>query len=85
MSSVVKARLTALGLETDHGERVEIDLALEARTGVYCDDGCGRLGDKEFADLVRASKEKVRARRARQAAGLDADAEERAVVEAAYR
>lgn len=64
---------------------MELDLALEARAGVYCDDAVGRLADGEFRALVAMVRERVRQRRARRASGLDPDAEERAVVESAYR
>lgn len=85
MSIKVKERLAEEGIETTHEERVALDLAIEAKTGKWCDEGVRDLSAGEFRELVKSVKERLRARKAREAAGLDADAEERAVVEAAYQ
>lgn len=43
---------------------VAVDLAIESRTGKYCDEGVPALTDKEFADLLAMVREKLRRRRA---------------------
>lgn len=64
MSTKVKARLALLGIAATHEERVALDLAIEGKTGKYCDEGVSALTDKEFADLLAMVREKLRRRRA---------------------
>ena len=85
LSIKVKERLAEEGIETTHEERVALDMAIEQRTGKWCDEGVKDLTPAQFRELVKSVKERLRARKAREAAGLDADAEERAIVEAAYQ
>lgn len=73
MSTKVKARLTALELETTHEERVALDVAIEAKTGEYCDAGVAGLTDQEMRDLLAEVRRALEAKRRRQGSASDQD------------
>ena len=56
MSQKVREWLKLLQLfdETTHEERLEIDVEIERRTGISCDDALSRrlIGEKEFREIV---------------------------------
>ena len=58
MSIRVREWLRLMGLLhlTTHEDRVEIDRAIERRTGGYCDDAIDRglISKREFEEIVRA-------------------------------
>ena len=60
MSTKVKERLSLLGIDTIHEERVDIDKEIEAYTGRYCDAAVGSLSDSEFRAIVERVKQRPR-------------------------
>ena len=47
-------KLLQLFDETTHEDRLEIDMEIERRTGINCDDALSRrlIGEKEFREIV---------------------------------
>ncbi len=64
MSIKVKELLKALGIESTHEEREEIDKLIEQITGKYCDEGIKELTTEEFLYIVNEAKKRVRRRKA---------------------
>jgi len=56
MSIKVKELLKALGIESTHEEREEIDKLIEQITGKYCDEGITELTTEEFLYIVNEAK-----------------------------
>lgn len=49
-----------MGIETTHEDRLMIDREIEARTGLYCDEGIKELTDEEFKEIINKVKKKKR-------------------------
>lgn len=60
MSIRVFERLNRMGIETTHEDRLMIDREIEARTGLYCDEGIKELTDEEFKEIINKVKKKKR-------------------------
>lgn len=60
MSIKIKEWLDRLDIVTTHEDRVEIDRQVEAKTGMFCDEGIRKLSEAEFLAIVREVKNKPR-------------------------
>jgi len=58
MSFKVREWLTRHGIDTTHGQRMNIDREIERRTGQNCDIGISKLTDTDIMEIVQAIRKK---------------------------
>ncbi len=60
MSKKVREWLRRLMIETTHEERMEIDLEIEQRKNMHCDDAMerGQVSEEEFLEIVNLIKKR---------------------------